>query len=246
MIEVTPAWLDSTFGPARDLKDVTQAEVKLLEDNPPEEEVIEDTFSAGVDRAKSMASVVSDVVANSQQVGSDKDAVASDKEEAVQKEKQDKSRGAAARNRRRNGNAPAAPPVKAEAVQERVKEKEQQSMSQAQVQAARETRKRKKSFEEAFEDMNPEEQDLFCICKRPYEDGSLMFECEGSCLNWYHPLCLGISQKEATLIAENEEPWMCPTCAAAAASSKGKKGGSGAAAASSSSSNNGNRAKRRR
>lgn len=51
--------------------------------------------------------------------------------------------------------------------------------------------------------------EVYCICRRPYEDGLVMVGCD-SCNGWFHPACVGISDQ----IAEELEFYHCPACQA--------------------------------
>ena len=39
--------------------------------------------------------------------------------------------------------------------------------------------------------ITPEDEELFCVCQKKYEDGVFMFECELgiACNHWVHPEC---------------------------------------------------------
>ena len=58
----------------------------------------------------------------------------------------------------------------------------------------------------------PEDDEKYCICEQPYSDGELMFKCEGFCINWYHPKCIGLQTNEIERQKNNKERWYCPTC----------------------------------
>ena len=47
---------------------------------------------------------------------------------------------------------------------------------------------------------------LYCFCRKP-DDGSLMICCD-KCNEWYHGVCVGITQTEGL---ENRK-WFCPLC----------------------------------
>ena len=53
---------------------------------------------------------------------------------------------------------------------------------------------------------------VYCICRKEEQPG--MIGCD-FCDEWYHPLCLGLSNEEIKRLAE--ENWSCPIC-------KSKKG----------------------
>jgi len=52
-----------------------------------------------------------------------------------------------------------------------------------------------------------EKEELFCLCRTPYQEGVLMVGCD-DCNNWYHPRCVGISDKAA----EELDFYQCPKC----------------------------------
>lgn len=54
-------------------------------------------------------------------------------------------------------------------------------------------------------------QELFCICKKPYEDGELMIQCD-TCLDWFHPECQNITHTHAKELSEGDEPYYCTNC----------------------------------
>jgi len=60
------------------------------------------------------------------------------------------------------------------------------------------------------------QQDLYCLCRKPYEEGVLMVGCD-DCNNWFHPRCVGISEKKA----EELDFYQCPGCRGDAPSSEG-------------------------
>ena len=69
--------------------------------------------------------------------------------------------------------------------------------------------------ESAPEPKIPEKVDddyVYCVCKRPYTTGHLMFKCEGFCGNWYHPACLKMQQAEVERQQNSNERWYCPSC----------------------------------
>lgn len=43
---------------------------------------------------------------------------------------------------------------------------------------------------------DPADDEKYCVCELPYSDGELMFKCEGFCINWYHPRCIGLQASE--------------------------------------------------
>ena len=50
-------------------------------------------------------------------------------------------------------------------------------------------------------------QEIFCLCKQPYDETQFYIGCEG-CPDWYHGRCVGILQSEAGQIDE----YFCPRC----------------------------------
>ncbi|CAG9310431.1 unnamed protein product [Blepharisma stoltei] len=63
---------------------------------------------------------------------------------------------------------------------------------------------------------NTDGSDLYCICKRPYVQGEIMFKCEGFCGNWYHPECINLHNSEIERQLNSSERWYCPNCMQAA------------------------------
>lgn len=55
------------------------------------------------------------------------------------------------------------------------------------------------------------DQQLYCICRKKYNNEP-MIQCDGTCNDWYHIKCIGISQNEFDDITMNESPWLCPLC----------------------------------
>jgi hypothetical protein len=59
----------------------------------------------------------------------------------------------------------------------------------------------------------PHEEDdddtLYCICQRRYQEGEWMIECE-HCQDWFHGECVGVKESEADTIVN----WRCPKCRA--------------------------------
>ena len=46
---------------------------------------------------------------------------------------------------------------------------------------------------------------LYCICRQTYEDERFMIQCN-VCSDWFHGDCVGISEKQASLLLST--PWM--------------------------------------
>ena len=56
-------------------------------------------------------------------------------------------------------------------------------------------------------DEKEESQELYCICKTPYDDKEFYIGCDG-CGEWYHGACVFVAECEATWIVN----WLCPRC----------------------------------
>merc|ERR1719427_1140351 len=54
---------------------------------------------------------------------------------------------------------------------------------------------------------NVEEQELYCLCRQPYDDMKFYIGCD-FCQDWFHGKCVGITQAEASSIEE----YKCPNC----------------------------------
>uniref|UniRef100_A0A7M5WSM2 Uncharacterized protein n=1 Tax=Clytia hemisphaerica TaxID=252671 RepID=A0A7M5WSM2_9CNID len=52
-----------------------------------------------------------------------------------------------------------------------------------------------------------DKEEVFCVCKKPYEDGQFMIEC-GKCNGWFHGSCVGIEEYQAADI----DIYVCPKC----------------------------------
>ena len=52
-----------------------------------------------------------------------------------------------------------------------------------------------------------EDDTLYCICQRRYQEGEWMIECEG-CKDWFHGACVGVKESESDGLVE----WHCPKC----------------------------------
>ena len=52
-----------------------------------------------------------------------------------------------------------------------------------------------------------QEEELFCICRRPYKVPSFMVECD-ACNQWLHGACVGVLPTEAVRI----DKYICPEC----------------------------------
>ncbi|KJX94513.1 Zinc finger PHD-type protein [Zymoseptoria brevis] len=57
------------------------------------------------------------------------------------------------------------------------------------------------------EDGDERDTDLYCICRKT-DNGSFMIGCDGTCDDWYHGKCVGIADRDKTLI----EKYICPIC----------------------------------
>jgi len=51
------------------------------------------------------------------------------------------------------------------------------------------------------------EDELFCVCRKPYQDGVLMVGCD-DCNGWFHPGCIGMSPEQAQAVTF----YQCPNC----------------------------------
>ncbi|CAJ0957527.1 unnamed protein product, partial [Mesorhabditis belari] len=62
--------------------------------------------------------------------------------------------------------------------------------------------------QEHFEisDIQPKDE-LFCLCRTPYNEEKFYVGCD-SCTGWYHPECVGITERDAQQI----ESYLCPSC----------------------------------
>ncbi|XP_017300232.1 nucleosome-remodeling factor subunit NURF301-like [Diaphorina citri] len=52
-----------------------------------------------------------------------------------------------------------------------------------------------------------ETQELFCLCKQPYDESQFYICCD-TCQDWFHGRCVGILQSEA----DNIDEYICPNC----------------------------------
>ncbi|GMT14371.1 hypothetical protein PFISCL1PPCAC_5668 [Pristionchus fissidentatus] len=57
------------------------------------------------------------------------------------------------------------------------------------------------------ENCRVKEEELYCLCRKPYDDSQFYVGCD-SCEGWYHPSCVQITQQEAETVAE----YICPLC----------------------------------
>ena len=55
-----------------------------------------------------------------------------------------------------------------------------------------------------------ERNKLWCQCRKKYQEGDFMFECEGGCGNFFHPKCVGARIQDYP----EGVPYICPDCAA--------------------------------
>ena len=46
---------------------------------------------------------------------------------------------------------------------------------------------------------SPPKTEVFCVCKKPWDDGSFMVQCE----EWFHPKCIGV--KEESIDRDEEQ-----------------------------------------
>ena len=58
--------------------------------------------------------------------------------------------------------------------------------------------------------ITPEDEELFCVCQKKYEDGVFMFECERgiACNHWVHPECCNVLQADVPGLQD----YVCPGC----------------------------------
>ena len=57
-----------------------------------------------------------------------------------------------------------------------------------------------------------EAEELFCVCRKPYDEEQFYFGCDG-CSDWLHPECLGMTEDEiAEVERHTRRKWYCPTC----------------------------------
>jgi hypothetical protein len=54
----------------------------------------------------------------------------------------------------------------------------------------------------------PDRVAVYCKCEMPYNPDHVMLEC-GSCKDWFHRHCVGLSSEEVSTL----DKYMCPTCA---------------------------------
>jgi hypothetical protein len=66
-------------------------------------------------------------------------------------------------------------------------------------------------------------EDLFCLCKKPYNSRQFYVGCDG-CDNWYHPACVGTTQECVLFFNSNwlfifreiesieGSAYICPNC----------------------------------
>ncbi|CAF1916473.1 unnamed protein product [Rotaria magnacalcarata] len=52
---------------------------------------------------------------------------------------------------------------------------------------------------------------LWCICKTPWDHSKLMLRC-GSCANWFHGDCVGMTKEEAKELELDGNDFICPSC----------------------------------
>jgi len=52
-----------------------------------------------------------------------------------------------------------------------------------------------------------ESQELYCLCKQPYDESQFYISCD-KCQDWFHGRCVGVLQSEAEFIDE----YICPNC----------------------------------
>ena len=59
------------------------------------------------------------------------------------------------------------------------------------------------------EEVDEEEEPLFCSCQKPYDGEEPMVECS-KCTQWYHRSCLGIAP--ASWERKTKGDWLCEKC----------------------------------
>lgn len=62
------------------------------------------------------------------------------------------------------------------------------------------------TYRPASREFAPDRVPVFCKCELPYNPDRFTAMCDG-CEEWYHPECIGVSQK-----AMQAEDWRCPEC----------------------------------
>ena len=56
------------------------------------------------------------------------------------------------------------------------------------------------------EDMDEDDSELFCICRKP-DDHTWMIGCDGGCEDWFHGRCVGMNERDGNLI----DKYICTT-----------------------------------
>ncbi|CAD5215337.1 unnamed protein product [Bursaphelenchus xylophilus] len=56
----------------------------------------------------------------------------------------------------------------------------------------------------------PPKEVVYCLCKKPYDESLFYVGCDG-CEDWFHPECVGTTQKE---VESTNAGYLCPTCSA--------------------------------
>lgn len=64
-----------------------------------------------------------------------------------------------------------------------------------------------KEEENDGEEASTDENELFCICRKP-DNHTWMIACDGGCEDWFHGKCVNIDPKDADLI----DKYICPNC----------------------------------
>eukprot|EP00743_Colponemidia_sp_Colp-15_P007800 GILK01008446.1.p1 GENE.GILK01008446.1~~GILK01008446.1.p1 ORF type:complete len:213 (+),score=18.92 GILK01008446.1:71-709(+) len=52
------------------------------------------------------------------------------------------------------------------------------------------------------------EWEAYCSCKKPYNPDQTYIGCDGTCGNWFHPPCIGLSTSELKKV----DKFLCSTC----------------------------------
>ena len=58
------------------------------------------------------------------------------------------------------------------------------------------------------------EDERFCICRSPYRQGQVIFQCEGPCQKWVHPHCFGETAEAIAKYSDQKQgiPYYCTFC----------------------------------
>ncbi len=64
--------------------------------------------------------------------------------------------------------------------------------------------------DEKDEQKDNEEQPVYCVCRKPYEDED-MIGCD-DCNEYYHIECIGMSQQEFQYFVDRDDEYFCKSC----------------------------------